>query len=128
LNYGTFCHSQSADFDNSLICKRVLFEAFDAYIVLFYLTIYERNIHLVRLELVGAFSVDTFRRILIECLIPWISHKVKDKKDSKASKKNDDKDQSIVMKPLTRQADLDDYEQFGEYTRKSFMLITNAIS
>lgn len=43
---------------SSVILKRVLFEAFDAYIILFYLAIYERDVHLLRLELVGAFNVD----------------------------------------------------------------------
>lgn len=90
----------------------MLFEAFDSYIVLFYLVIYERNIHLVRLELVGAFNVDTFRRILIECVIPWLSHRVKDKKERKSAKKNDNA-VDPASKPLTHQADLDDYEQFG---------------
>lgn len=104
-------HETTADYDNSLICKRVLFEAFDAYIVLFYLTIYERNIHLVRLELVGAFNVDTFRRILIECVIPWSVHKVKERKEKKTSKKNDD---HPSRKTLTHQAALDDYEQFDD--------------
>jgi hypothetical protein len=42
-------------------------------------TIWERNINLLRLELVGAFNVDTFRRVLLECVIPWLTK-------SKASK------------------------------------------
>lgn len=67
---------------------------------------------MVRLELVGAFNVDTFRRILIECVIPRLSHKVKDKKEETAAKKNDNA-VNPADKPLTHQADLDDYEQFG---------------
>ena len=62
--------------DNSLALKRFFFEAFDAYIVLFYLAIYERNTHLLRLELVGAMSADTFRRMLTESLIPYALQKI----------------------------------------------------
>ena len=58
--------------------------------------------------------MDTFRRILIECVIPWVAHRVKDKKEEKAAKKNDDAS-SPANKPLTNQSDLDDYEQFGKW-------------
>ena len=54
----------------SLIIKRFLFEAFDAYVILFYLAFFERNIEKVRGELISVFNVDTFRRLLVECLIP----------------------------------------------------------
>ena len=41
----------------SVVLKRVLFEAFDAYIILFYLMVYERDVSMLRLELVGCFNM-----------------------------------------------------------------------
>lgn len=41
----------------SVILKRVLFEAFDAYIILFYLMVCERDVSMLRLELVGCFNM-----------------------------------------------------------------------
>lgn len=101
-----------------MILKRVLFEAFDAYIVLLYLTVYERNIHLLRLELVGAFNVDTFRRVFVECILPWVAQKKffmqnKEKRAADASKKCDHTE-VITINTLSHEADLEDYEQFGE--------------
>jgi len=47
-------------YQNSVVLKRVLFEAFDAYSILFYLAIYERDALSLRLELVGAFNVGEY--------------------------------------------------------------------
>ena len=65
-------------------------------------TIWERNINLLRLELVGAFNVDTFRRVLLECVIPWLtkskaSKVTKDKKED--VKKNDANATAILSGP-----------------------------
>jgi len=49
-------HETIAGHQNSLVLKRLLFEAFDSYIILFYLAFYERDALLLRLELVGAFN------------------------------------------------------------------------
>lgn len=109
-------HETSFDHNNSVVLKRVLFEAFDAYIILFYLTIYERNIYLLRLELVGAFSVDTFRRLVTECALPYIMQTLSKKDEQKsmsASKKNDDLKQ-VSGSSLSSEADLEEYEQFDD--------------
>ena len=104
-----------------MILKRVLFEAFDAYIVLFYLTVYERNIHLLRLELVGAFNVDTFRRVFVECILPWVAQKKLlslQKKEATAASKKEDITELITTNSLVHETDLEDYEQFGKYKRR----------
>ena len=72
-------HETTVDFENSVILKRVLFEAFDAYIILFYLAIYERDIHKLRFELVGAFNMDTFRRLITECILPYLVQRISKK-------------------------------------------------
>lgn len=64
---------------------------------------------------VGAFNIDTFRRILVECVIPWAAHKFKNNQEKTAMKKKDDIiSKSSSSRNLTHQADLDDYEQFGK--------------
>ena len=63
-------HRTQDNFDNSLILKRFLFEAFDCYIVLFYLAFYECEIDRLRMELVAVFNIDSFRRLGTEILLP----------------------------------------------------------
>ena len=50
----------------------------------------------------------------MECIIPWIAHKIKDKKEEKETKKDDDMTKTVTDRTLTHQAALDDYEQFGK--------------
>lgn len=63
-------HETVVAHENSVILKRFLWEAFDAYVGLFYLTIYEQDIAKLRAELVAVFNVDTFRRIFVEMIVP----------------------------------------------------------
>mmetsp|Transcript_11195 Transcript_11195/g.23869 ORF Transcript_11195/g.23869 Transcript_11195/m.23869 type:complete len:742 (-) Transcript_11195:790-3015(-) len=108
-------HETQRGHRNSIILKRVLFEAFDAYIILFYLAVYERDVELLRLELVGTFSVDTFRRVFIECVIPYaVRHFSKDPV-SKAKKDDDLKEKSSSNGHLTFEADLEEYDTFDDY-------------
>ena len=65
-------HKTTSNFDNSLIVKRFLFEAFDCYIALFYLAFYECDVLLLRSELRGLFLTDSIRRIGLETIIPLI--------------------------------------------------------
>jgi hypothetical protein len=68
-------HETTLNHSNSVIVKRFLFEAFDCYVALLYLAFYERDVDRLRLELVAAFQVDTFRRIIFECLLPMLMQK-----------------------------------------------------
>ena len=63
-------HETVVAHENSVILKRFLWEAFDAYVGLFYLTVYEQDIAKLRAELVAVFNVDTFRRIFVEMVVP----------------------------------------------------------
>jgi len=95
----------------SVILKRVLFEAFDAYIILFYLMVYERDVSMLRLELVGCFNMDTIRRVAVECVLPRVvNYFAKDKKG--ASKKDDDQEKTGH---LTAEAELEAYDSFDDY-------------
>eukprot|EP00941_MAST-03F_sp_MAST-3F-sp1_P002252 g2252.t1 len=63
-------HESKNSHENSLLLKRFCFEAFDAFTPLIYLCCYENDVTKLRSELVSVFNVDTFRRILCECIIP----------------------------------------------------------
>ena len=119
-------HETTVDHGNSLIVKRFLFEAFDAYIILFYLAIYEGDIKLLRAELVGAFNIDTFRRLFTESILPYINRKfAANKKDpAGASKKNDVRKEHPSVDTLTSEADLDEYDQFGKKMTYLFQVAT----
>ena len=74
-------HETKRAYDNSLILKRFLFEAFDCYIVLFYLAFFERDVNRLRTELIAVFNIDSFRRLLMEVIIPMVLH-YQDPKDN----------------------------------------------
>ena len=75
-------HESQRVYENSLILKRFLFEAFDCYIVLFYLAFYERDVERLRMELIAVFNIDSFRRLFMEVILPMMLHTVADKKDT----------------------------------------------
>jgi anoctamin-10 len=91
-------HATQTSYENSLILKRFLFEAFDCYIVLFYLAFYERNVDRLRMELIAVFNIDSIRRIFMEVLLPSVLH-YRDGKDSEHP----------------HDLHLDEYEQFDDY-------------
>lgn len=109
-------HETLLGHQNSVILKRVLFEAFDAYVILFYLAVYERDIYSLRLELAGAFHVDTLRRVFTECIMPYVVRYFT--KDSASTSKKDD-DLKDEKKPtdghLTSEAELEEYDTFDDY-------------
>jgi len=101
---------------NSVILKRVLFEAFDAYVILFYLAVYERDIYSLRLELAGAFNVDTLRRVFTECIMPYVvRYFTKGKESAGTSKKDDDLKDDKKGGHLTSEAELEEYDTFDDY-------------
>jgi hypothetical protein len=107
-------HETQFGHKNSLILKRFLFEAFDCYVALFYLAFYERNIDRLRLELITVFNIDTFRRLLLECIVPMLFQRLFPHYQN--SKKNDDTPlERSSYAPLLVDANRDDYEQFDDY-------------
>jgi len=77
-------HRTQHAFENSLIAKRFLFEFLDTYMPLFYIAFYQRDIMNLRNELLGLYTSDEIRRVLLECGIPFLlnvffSRKVKHK-------------------------------------------------
>lgn len=132
-------HETQADFRNSLILKRFLFEAFDCYVALFYLAFYERDVDRLQLELIAVFQIDTLRRMFLECLIPMFIqrfmhqlHAVTAPPQNLPTKQQAESGQKImkpatafseksttIMTPTTESILLDlendEYEQFDDY-------------
>jgi hypothetical protein len=107
-------HETQFGHKNSLLLKRFLFEAFDCYVALFYLAFYERNVDRLRLELIAVFNIDTFRRLLLECIVPMFFQKLFPHYQNSAKNGKDDPQRSSYA-PLLADANLDDYEQFDDY-------------
>ncbi len=102
-----------------MIIKRFMFEASDCYLVLFYLAFFEQDVVKVRSELISVFHVDTFRRLLLEGVVPYLTQKVKSRRKEAAvalSKKTDDvmSDETNIS-TLAENSRKDHYDQFDDY-------------
>lgn len=65
-------HRLAEDFENSLIFKRVFFEAFDSYIGLCYLAFCAQDLLNLRLQLSKLFCMDSARRVVLETILPMV--------------------------------------------------------
>ncbi len=110
-------HEFQVTYNNSLIFKRFFFEIFDSYIVIMYLAFYEQDVSKVRSELINVFNVDTFRRLLLEGVIPFITTKIRLRNKFNSSrdlKKNDDVNQG-GQSLMEEEAEKEPYEEFDDY-------------
>jgi anoctamin-10 len=109
-------HESQVTHNNSLIFKRFFFEAFDAYIVLMYLAFYEQDVTKVRSELINVFNVDTFRRLLLEGVIPFITTKMRLHRSRSNSYRNLQEKADMFSKySIGEEADKEPYEEFDDY-------------
>lgn len=114
-------HRTENDYENALIIKRFLFEAFDAYIALFYVGFYMRDPLRLRQELVSLYTMDWLRRLTTESLIPWVRQRIRMESEQRAlgkRKKTDDQlvlEESIETLELNAYIQKEDYEQFDDY-------------
>ena len=110
-------HESQVTYKNSLIFKRFFFEAFDAYLVLMYLAFYEQDVTKVRSELVNVFNVDTFRRLLLEGVIPFVSTKLRlrSKTKNNSNHKKTDEGDYLNQSPMEEEANKEDYDGFDDY-------------
>ncbi|VEL06734.1 unnamed protein product [Protopolystoma xenopodis] len=70
-------HKTQYEHDQSLIFKRFLFEAVDAYGCLAYLAFWEGNWLALQSLLLSMFTTDAVRRVTLECLLPWIIYRLR---------------------------------------------------
>eukprot|EP00560_Eucampia_antarctica_P003750 CAMPEP_0197832480 /NCGR_PEP_ID=MMETSP1437-20131217/14974_1 /TAXON_ID=49252 ORGANISM="Eucampia antarctica, Strain CCMP1452" /NCGR_SAMPLE_ID=MMETSP1437 /ASSEMBLY_ACC=CAM_ASM_001096 /LENGTH=734 /DNA_ID=CAMNT_0043435879 /DNA_START=77 /DNA_END=2281 /DNA_ORIENTATION=- len=110
-------HETVISHENSLICKRFFFEAFDAYLILFYLAFYERDITKLRGELISLFIVDTFRRVGTECVLPYLLQNAGSIDETKAgiTKKDDSITKGSGNHSYLDDLKKDEYEEFDDY-------------
>ncbi|GAX16666.1 hypothetical protein FisN_23Lh202 [Fistulifera solaris] len=107
-------HETEQNYQNSLILKRFLFEAFDCYVVLFYLAFYERDVERLRMELVSVFQIDTVRRLCMECIIPFGLFRLRMR--GKQHVQTDNDTSSIpTANEILEDLEKDEYEQFDDY-------------
>lgn len=69
---------------------------------------------MLRLELVGTFNVDQLRRFFTECALPLATRYYHSKKDAVSMSKKDDNFSANDGGILHSEADLEDYDTFGE--------------
>lgn len=90
-------HATDTDHENALALKRFLFEAFDAYAVLFYLAFLDFDLVKLRAELVSIYMVDTFRRVALESLLPLVQERYFSSGDSEEKMEYEQFDDYLEM-------------------------------
>uniref|UniRef100_A0A0G4FED9 Anoctamin transmembrane domain-containing protein n=1 Tax=Chromera velia CCMP2878 TaxID=1169474 RepID=A0A0G4FED9_9ALVE len=61
--------------EDALLLKRMIFEGLDCYLPLFTLAVILQGYRGLRLELISLFTLDAFRRMGVELVLPWIIQK-----------------------------------------------------
>ena len=67
-------HRTMTSFDASLLLKRFAFESLDCYLALFYIAFELQDVPRLRQELIALYTTDTARRVLLETLVPLLTH------------------------------------------------------
>merc|ERR1740117_1499804 len=100
--------------------KRFFFEAFDSYIALFYVGFFLQDARKLRSELVSLYTADSFRRLFLEAVIPFVTRKFEERrelaKEAKTKKgdemaKGEKAERSAAVMALKRS----EYEEFDDY-------------
>lgn len=68
-------HDNFHTYQRSIIWKRILFQIFSTFSVLFYIAFIKFDIVALRRELIILFSIDEIRRLLLETIIPYLTKK-----------------------------------------------------
>nr|CDS29090.1 protein of unknown function DUF590 [Hymenolepis microstoma] len=85
-------HKTQAAWDHSLIIKRFLFEAVDAYASPLYLGVILVDWNALHSFLLTTFATDSIRRLIAECLVPYLSSRIRSHRATSEKKKSDDID------------------------------------
>lgn len=116
-------HRTNHSHELSITYKRFFFEFCDCMASLFFLAFVSADIILLRTELQSLFSVDVFRRLFTEAIIPLVTLKIKAyarrRERERRQKKTDsaDDDESIV-----EQVGMDPYEDFDDFLEQVITL------
>eukprot|EP00118_Oscarella_pearsei_P010274 m.62483 g.62483 ORF g.62483 m.62483 type:complete len:107 (+) comp35070_c1_seq10:535-855(+) len=94
LSLFLFLSRYVSQWKNSLIAKRVFFEALDCFIAPLYITFYQRDVVSLRQQMIGLFWCDEFRRIGLETALPFIIGQIK-KRSARTSGEKEGVAQSV---------------------------------
>ncbi|CAK0846502.1 unnamed protein product [Prorocentrum cordatum] len=113
-------HRTEADFHNALVIKRFLFEAFDAYIALFYIAFYERDPVSLQWTLRSLYTADVVRRVLLETVLPLVGLQVGSWRRIRSSaRRKKDEDGAFPSRGAAERWELEaargELEDFGDY-------------
>lgn len=112
-------HRTEEEYQNNLMIKRFLFEAFDCYVSLFYLAFVQFDMLKLRNELISLYTVDSIRRIATECILPMITQTFS--WDRSTLKENAERRLKVLASkaaPGASEADQmkeEEYESFDDY-------------
>ncbi|CAK4703945.1 unnamed protein product [Aphanomyces euteiches] len=107
-------HQTIEEFEDALVLKRFLFEAFDCYIALFYLAFCQLDVVLLQTELIQLYYVDTFRRVGIETLLPLVLRFMDQRMDTKPAEGLTASTAQLV----DELSGFEEYEAFDDYMEK----------
>ena len=109
-------HSEEAAAERSMQLKRFFFEAFDCYIALFYLAFVQCDVRRLRTELISIYTIDSFRRVFSEAVLPYLLQSQSRRSHAKARKSNKDlSDDKTDCDEVVEYLELDEYESFDDY-------------
>ena len=110
-------HKNYLDYENSLIVKRFMFEMFYTFTDFTYIGFIRLDIAGLKKVLLALFTIDEFRRVIIETVIPLIQRKRKEKKPKKSIKSEefDEHYQEIYRGTKAMELSMNRYEAFDDY-------------
>lgn len=82
-------HKTQTAWEHSLIIKRFLFEAVDAYASPLYLGVILVDWNALHSFLLTTFATDSIRRLIAECLVPYLSSRIRSHRAASEKKKSD---------------------------------------
>ncbi|XP_065183783.1 anoctamin-8-like [Sycon ciliatum] len=110
-------HRTVEEWEKSFIVKRVIFEAFDCYLALFYIAFYRFDVVALRNELVGLFWGDELRRVGVEVIMPLLTMMFQRKRTTRKmrAEKKASNEKPIELSQAVLDAPLEEYDSFDDY-------------
>ncbi|XP_065833339.1 anoctamin-10-like [Oscarella lobularis] len=105
-------HRSMDDWRNSLIGKRVIFEALNCFIAPLYITFYQMDVAALRRQMMRLFACDEIRRVVTETGLPFLTGQVK---QLDVEKKKGGAGIKVTKTNMLEDESMSDYEQFADY-------------
>ncbi|KAM7537762.1 hypothetical protein Aperf_G00000066429 [Anoplocephala perfoliata] len=130
-------HKMQMTWDRSLIIKRFLFEAVDAYASPFYLGVILADWKALHSYLLTTFATDSIRRLFVECFLPWASSNVRSRRATSLKKKIDgtesskvdsDADEAEVIKEAVFGVQYEPFDDFLEMVLEHGYIVLFAVA